>query len=167
MRAIPRDLVPDAVVGCLEACQRCEAVVDAILQQDPQAFRMVGPHLRHCIEHFRLLLDGIGSGRVNYDARPRDARLEHDPAAAREALTAIAASLGALPRRELSRELTVTQSVAPGKAPLASSSRVERELAFLSSHTIHHIAIMVLAIPSGLAVAFSTEAHRDPLTTIG
>jgi hypothetical protein len=43
-------------------------------------------------------------------------------------------------------------------------------LAFLSGHTIHHIAIMVHAaraagveIPTRLAVAFSTEAQRDAL----
>ena len=64
----------------------------------------------------------------------------------------------------------MTQSAAPGRPPSSSPSRLERELVFLSGHTIHHIAIMVLAaraagveIPSPLAVAFSTEAHRTSL----
>jgi uncharacterized damage-inducible protein DinB len=168
MNVTPRDLVPDVVVGCLDACQRCEAVVDAVVEQDAAAFHTVGPHLRHCIDHFQLLLDGWGTGRVDYDARARDARLEQEPQAVRDAFGAIARSLAALPAGSLPRELTITQSVAPGRPPHSSSSRLERELAFLSGHTIHHIAIMVLAaraagveIPTRLAVAFSTEAHRD------
>jgi hypothetical protein len=47
---------------------------------------------------------------------------------------------------------------------------LERELVFLSGHAIHHIAIMALSaaaagvtLPAELAVAFSTEAHRESL----
>ena len=170
MTATPPDLVPDAVEGCLEACRRCERVVAAVMEQDVAAFPSVGPHLRHCVDHFRLLLDGWRSGSVDYDARPRDVRLERDPAAVREALAAIAGSLGELRSADLLNELTVTQSAAPGRPPLSSRSCLERELVFLSGHTIHHIAIMLLAaqaagveIPPRLTVAFSTEAHRDSL----
>jgi uncharacterized damage-inducible protein DinB len=170
MRAIPQHLVPDVVAGCLEACRRCGAVVDAIVDQDASAFPSVGPHLRHCIDHFRLLLDGWESGSVDYDARPRDSRLETDPRAVRDALDAIAGSLAAIDPGDLVREVKVTQSAAPGRPPLASPSRLERELVFLSGHTIHHIAIMLLAaravgveVPSWLAIAYSTEAHREAL----
>lgn len=168
MNAEPLDLVPDAVAGCLEACRRCESVVDAVVEKDLAAFPSVGPHLRHCVDHFRLLLEGWRSGSVDYDARPRDVRLEQDPEAVRVALAAIAGSLAEIRTADLLRELTVTQSAAPGRPPRSSMSRLERELVFLSGHAIHHIAIMVLAaaasgveVPSGLAVAYSTEAHRE------
>jgi len=170
MRAIPENHVPDVVTGCLEACRRCESVVDAILDQDAAAFPSVGPHLRHCIDHFRLLIDGWPQGAVDYDARPRDSRLERDPGAVRDALSTIAGALASIRSGDLLREVSVTQSTAPGRPPVCSPSRLERELVFLSGHTIHHIAIMVLAakaagvqIPSRLAVAYSTEAHRDAL----
>lgn len=170
MSAILENHVPDVVTGCLEACHRCEAVVDAVLDQDARAFPSVGPHLRHCIDHFRLLIDGWPKGSVDYDARSRDARLERDPWAVRGAFRTIAGALASIRSGDLLREVSVTQSTAPGRPPLASPSRLERELVFLSSHTIHHIAIMVLAakavgvdIPSRLAVAYSTEAHRDAL----
>jgi hypothetical protein len=170
MSALPQDLVPDAVAGCLEACRRCDAVVTAVVDQDATAFSSVGPHLRHCIDHFRLLLDGWPSGSVDYDDRPRDALLERDPRAVRDALDAIAVALAGIASADLQCELLVKQSAAPGRPPLSSRSRLERELVFLSGHAIHHIAIMVLAaraagvdIPSPLAVAYSTEAHRDSL----
>jgi hypothetical protein len=174
MNAIPEERVPDAVAGCLEACLRCHAVVTAVVDQDPAAFSSVGPHLRHCVDHFDLLLDGWRSGSVDYDARPRDVRLERDPHAMRGALDAIAGSLAAIRSDDLTRSLTVTQSAVPGRPALSSPSRLERELVFLSGHTVHHIAIMVLAardagveIPSRLAVAFSTEAHRESLAMNG
>jgi len=170
MNAKLPDLVPDAVAGCLEACRRCESVVDAVVDQNLAAFPSVGPHLRHCVDHFRLLLDGWRSGSLDYDARPRDVRLERDPEAVRGALAGIAGSLAEIRNADLRNELTVTQSAAPGRPPLSSPSCLERELAFLSGHTIHHIAIMLLAaqaagveIPSRLTVAYSTEAHRDSL----
>jgi uncharacterized damage-inducible protein DinB len=168
MNAKPHDLVPYAVEGCLEACRRCESVVDAVVDQDVAAFPSIGPHLRHCVDHFRLLLDGWRSGSVDYDSRPRDVRLERDPDAVRGALAAIAGSLAEIRSTDLLDEVTVTQSAAPGRPTVSSPSRLERELVFLSGHTIHHIAIMLLAahkagveIPQRLAVAFSTEAHRD------
>lgn len=168
MKAVPPEREPDVVTGCLEACRRCEAVVAAVIEQDRSAYGAVGPHLRHCVDHFRLLLDGWRSGLVDYDARDREPRLEQDPRAMSEALDAILASLSAIGQDDLRRELTVTQSAAPGRPPASSPSRLDRELIFLSGHTIHHIAIMVLAartagieIPSQLAVAYSTEAHRE------
>jgi hypothetical protein len=167
MNAMPSERAPDAVEGCLEACRRCEAVVASVVAQDPASYVAVGPHLRHCLDHFRLLLDGWPTGEVDYDARKRDERTERDPATARDLLQGIAAGLAAIRSDDLGREIRVRQSAAPGRPPLASKSRLERELVFLSSHTIHHIAIMVLAaraagvaIPSDLAVAYSTEAHR-------
>jgi len=170
MSANPEDLVPDVVSGCLEACRRCEAVVETVLDQDEAAFASIGPHLRHCIDHFRLLLDGWQSGSVDYDARPRDPALERNPRAVRDALSEIARGLARIRGGDLAREVSVTQSAAPGRPPVSSPSRLERELVFLSGHTIHHIAIMVLAartagveIPTRLAVAYSTEAHRDAL----
>lgn len=170
MSSHPPARVHDAVLGCLEACQRCLAVIDEVESIEPSAYPAVGPHLRHCVDHFRLLLAGAASGEVEYDARAREERLERDPGAMRHALRAIGDTLADLSEDDLGRALKVTQSAAPGRAPAAFPSRLDRELVFLSSHTIHHIAIMVLAaravgveIPASYAVAFSTEAHRDAL----
>ena len=170
LKAAAPDRVPDVVTGCLEACRRCQAVVASVVGHGPSAFSAVGPHLRHCVDHFILLLDGWRSGHVDYDARLRDRRLEQDPRAVTAALDRIASSLEAIGRGDLARELTVTQSAAPGCPPASSLSRLERELVFLSGHTIHHIAIMVFAaraagveVPAQLAVAYSTETYRESL----
>jgi len=67
--------------------------------------------------------------------------------------------------------MSVRQEAASGGRTRTVTSTVERELMFLSSHTIHHIEIMSLIaaragieVPGGLGIAFSTESHmqRDP-----
>jgi uncharacterized damage-inducible protein DinB len=164
------ELLPDVVTGCLEACRRCEAVVEAVVAQDPAAFPAVGPHLRHCVDHFRVFLDGWRTGSVNYDARSRDPRLERDPEAVGRAFVEIAGALTTIRSVDLSMAMNVVQSAAPGRPPVSSPTRLDRELAFLSGHTIHHIAIMVLAareagvaVPPHLARAFSTESDHETL----
>src|SRR5436190_16207830 len=135
---------PDALEGCLESCRRLDAVIGSIVAQDPAAYAAVGPHLRHCLDHFSLLLDGWPKGRIDYDDRPRDARLELEPTVARAALLDIVGRLTALAGADLAHEVRVSQAAATGRPPVAAASRLERELMFLSSHTIHHIAIMIL-----------------------
>jgi hypothetical protein len=174
MNAMPAARTPDAVEGCLESCRRCEAVIAAVLEQDPGAYPSVGAHLRHCLEHYQLLLEGWRSGDVDYDARARDEKIERDPQAARGILAEIARALASIEAADLARAVRVTQSAAPGRPSVGSPSHLERELIFLSSHTIHHIAIMVLSarvagivVPGDLGVAYSTEAHRTSLTAAG
>ncbi len=169
MRGTPQE-APVAIQGCLEACRRCEAAAVAVVEQDASAYGVVGPHLRHCVEHFELLLDGFRSGQVDYDARPRRRQLERDPAAMLEALRTVATGLSGITASDLARPLTVLQTAAAGKPAVSTPSTLERELVFVSGHAVHHVAIMAFAarergvtIPADLAVAFSTEAHRDSL----
>ena len=170
MNACSCERAPDAVEGCLESCRRCEAVIASVLEQDPSAYAAVGPHLRHCVDHFQLFLDGLPSGAIDYDDRARDPHTERDPAVARASIRKIAERLASIRHHDLDREVSVLQAAAPGRRTLPARSRMERELVFLSSHTIHHIAIMILSarevgvtIPAELGVAYSTEAHRSTL----
>src|SRR5262245_50789129 len=48
----------------------------------------VGVHLRHVLDHYDAFLDGVESGRVDYDARERDPATENDLVVARARLAA-------------------------------------------------------------------------------
>ena len=81
MSALPTEQTTahgSAIEGCLEACERCRVLVQAVTgpQSTPQAFPGIGPHLRHCLDHFICFLRGVESGDVDYDARDRDERHE-------------------------------------------------------------------------------------------
>ncbi len=158
--------------GCVDACRRCETVVRLVQTAPPEAaraaFGAIGPHLRHCVDHFLCLFGGLESGIVDYDARERDRRLETDLPALRAALEAVGLRLSEIEPGALGRPLRVRQTAAPGAPPVTVGSNVERELVFLSGHTIHHLAIMTillvergLAVPQGLDVAYSTAVHLN------
>src|SRR5689334_11948978 len=56
----------------------------------PVAFNAsVGGHYRHCLDHFRSLLDVAPSGDLNYDHRERGTLVECDRTAALDATRAL------------------------------------------------------------------------------
>jgi hypothetical protein len=134
-----------------------------------RAYAAIGPHLRHCLDHFTCLLRGLDSGRVDYDGRDRDTQLESDPQAFRLALDAIVERLARLEPTTIARSLWIRQAAASGGEQVDSPSSLERELVFLSGHTVHHLAIMKLLaamhgvlVPGDLDYAFSTAAYLEP-----
>ncbi len=161
----------DIVRGCREVCRRCQELVATIHAAEPAAagrvWAAVGAHLRHCADHFTAFFRGVPRGTVDYDARDRDPELEADPDRMLSELVRIDGELARIELASGSREIAVLQLAAPGDPPRPVASTVERELVFLSSHTIHHLALMIrlaaehgVAVPEELGVAFSTAAHR-------
>lgn len=161
-----------ALRGCFDACDRCERVLDAI---SPELYANalpgrypVGSHLRHMIEHFQCFLHGVDDGLVDYDARQRDEELERNTDKFREALDEVRRGLDRLARGSLTRPIRVRQIASLDSDPTDFDSTLARELAFLSSHTIHHLALVVhlcrengVDLPEEISLAFSTAAHRQ------
>lgn len=106
----------------------------------------VGAHLRHCVDYYRCFLRGLGSGRVDYDAREREGALETDPGAAAAALGEIAGRLSTLGPRDYSRVLEVKVDTPAAADDAWSRSSLARELQFLVSHTVHHYALIGLLL---------------------
>ncbi|MEN8163066.1 MAG: hypothetical protein ABFS37_02975 [Acidobacteriota bacterium] len=159
--------------GCLETCRRCEHLVRLCSETtvDSCLFEAIGPHLRHCLDHFRSLLTGLDTGTIDYDARERDPGLETDPGLFLAALYEVTAELAGLGGISTTQAVEVTQTPAPERPPISVGSTLERELIFLSSHTIHHLALVIevaegrgVEMPPHLGLAFSTAAfleHRE------
>jgi len=124
--------------------------------------------MRHCLDHFDAFVLGIPSGVVDYDDRDRDPRLEQDLDFALAKLEDLRHALGLLCSSDMAVPLVVQQVPAPGAEKVRVPSCVERELLFLMSHTIHHLALMKLlaemqgaTLPTDLGVAYSTIAHQQ------
>jgi hypothetical protein len=122
----------------------------------------VGQHVRHIIEFYQCLLAAPLSGRVCYDARARDHRIEGTRAYALECAQA-QVDLLAGPLADTPLWL---ESHAPAEA-VASS--LARELSYLVEHTVHHLAMIKigldqhypgLGLPAELGVAPSTLRYR-------
>jgi hypothetical protein len=133
----------------------------------PDYERPVGVHLRHVIEHFEALLDPPLGAVVDYDARPRDRRLERDPAHACSRLLALDDRLRSLGREQLSRGVTVRGLAGlDGELAFVVGSTVARELAFVASHAVHHFALLLahceahhIAVDESFGTAPATRAH--------
>ncbi len=104
----------------------------------------VGAHLRHVVEHYEALIDGLRLGVVDYDGRPRDRQLETSPTLARDRLLGLRQVLGQWTPEMLDRPVQVLgQGGITGDFDFCVASSVGRELAFLASHAVHHFALLV------------------------
>lgn len=167
----------DVIRGCIESCDRlllvAETVPGRLFHAAWKAHNGIGPHLRHCYEHLAALQNGFEAGTVRYDARERNETLERDPDAYVVALEPVVHWLRSLTADRLDTPLTVCQIPRVDTQETRSASTLRRELLFLTTHTIHHLALVALlaeiqgiALPPELGVAFSTTTH-DHLQTRG
>ena len=168
--SVERDDV--VIQGCLDSCARLLVVTNTLtaLQFCARwnAHNGIGPHMRHCYEHFSALKDGLDVATINYDVRERDQKLEQDPAAFAAVMTEIIDWLEAMDAASLEAPLTIRQIPRIGAEEISSESTLRRELLFLTSHTIHHLAIVSMlaeiqgvVLPPELGAAYSTTTHEQ------
>ncbi|MDR5904893.1 DinB family protein [Franzmannia qiaohouensis] len=126
-----------------------------------QGRHTLGKHVRHIIDHVEALLNlGPEEGVIDYEHRRRDARLEQWPQQAANRLDDLEALLAAFaPQRE-----AASLHYPVGDEALTLDTSVSRELAFLTSHTIHHMAIIgLLAEHQGIPLAEDFGVHPSTL----
>jgi hypothetical protein len=102
----------------------------------------IGGHIRHVLDFYLNLLSGINQGRINYNLRDRNARLETSRKSAIERIEEITANLAALVIAPCETLLLVTTETDGLSIPGECTSSLLRELDFLQSHTIHHYSLM-------------------------
>lgn len=106
----------------------------------------VGAHLRHVGDAVDCLLRGLESGRVDFDARRRDERLERERAVGRKRLLDLASRVRAIDTSVAGRALRVSHDAPPGVPQPVVESTLEREMMFLASHCVHHYALVALVL---------------------
>lgn len=106
-----------------------------------------GSHFRHCIDFYNCFLATIGTGRINYDLRPRNEVVERDRELAIAEIEKIIEGIRKLSLADGQKELhVVLEESTPCCASACSRSSVMRELQSLLSHTIHHYALIALSL---------------------
>jgi hypothetical protein len=127
----------------------------------------VGAHLRHVLEFYECFLDGIPSRVIDYEQRRRDGRVESSRAAAVAKAVATIRRLEAFSPDSHDTEICVRSEDAPDSEEFLRST-VARELQALSSHTVHHFALIAItlqafgiSVPPSFGVARSTLRYRE------
>jgi len=107
-----------------------------------------GAHLRHILDFYRCFLEGLEFSHIDYDARRRDNTVEHSRDAASSAIRSIIRALETSPELSHERIIWVRMEDADGAAVREGfmESSISRELQVLSSHTVHHFALIAITL---------------------
>ncbi len=136
----------------------------------------IGGHLRHNIDHYLRFRDGLAAGRIDYDSRERDERIETDAEYATDKLQEVAGFLAGIPVDALEKPVQVKMDsgtrVGESESEAWVKSSVGRELQFLLSHSVHHYALIAVIcnlldvqLEDGFGYAPSTLKHREKIET--
>ena len=165
-----RSPLQDAVA---EVLRQGDLLLNALSNEDytrkmPSVFgSAVGEHYRHCLDHFRSLLEGLDADEINYDHRQRNPRIENDREFALAETQRIRRAFVSIPSPFLDCPVNVRSKVNYNlDASALIGSTVGRELMYAVAHAIHHYAliavmcgILEVPIPIGFGVAPSTLKH--------
>ena len=121
----------------------------------------IGQHTRHIIELYQCLIKNYDSGKIFYDRRQRDTRIEQDVSFAIEELQKIQHTL-----ERPDKPLTVCYDLNDKVESIRSN--YYREVMYNLEHCIHHQALIKVAIsmltniflPESFGVAASTIKYR-------
>jgi uncharacterized damage-inducible protein DinB len=106
----------------------------------------VGGHVRHCLDHVSALVEAASSGRIDYDNRRRGTAVELCRLAALTEIQRVTRDVRAMTALNLQRPVEVASVLDASGTSVVAPSSVGRELAFVVSHTIHHLAVIALLL---------------------
>lgn len=127
----------------------------------------IGKHSRHTIEFFQCLMKSTTGGVVSYDSRIRNLRLEEDVNYSMDVLDKITEYLAENNFDNIGISLV---SEFGNEQQVAVPTNFNRELIYLTEHSIHHFALMRIGIqenfpqvdlPDCFGVAYSTIKHLN------
>lgn len=133
-----------------QALQLLERLDDAAYSTTPPGLapHRAGAHLRHIVEFYQCFLEGLPSSHIDYDARRRDESIECSRDSASAAIGSIIRSLQT--NHELRGERIVwvrmEDAESGGVRENFMESSISRELQVLSSHTVHHFALIAVTL---------------------
>lgn len=114
----------------------------------------LGEHIRHSVEFFQAYLQGSRTGRVCYDRRQRDPRIQNDPAFALETVEQIRAELRALDEQRAEEPLELDVEWLERSEGSGGSDGIPsnfcRELHYVQDHLLHHSALVKVGLFHGL-----------------
>ena len=124
----------------------------------------IGQHVRHILEFYICLLEGVENGKVNYDLRQRNILIENSKDFAIKTIDNIIVSINNL-NCDLKLVLEGNFSKESNVGCICQTT-VVRELIYCFEHSIHHQALLKVSlseqkinIPVEMGIAPSTFRH--------
>lgn len=108
----------------------------------------IGQHIRHVLEFYLCLINGAKLGNVNYDKRNRDLNIENDMAFAIYSIDKICSNLKV---SDSNTAITLEGNFSTNpQNNITIKTTFKRELAYCLEHTIHHQALIKIALKEQL-----------------
>jgi DinB superfamily len=144
MATATESLIQTNIRWLRQALALLDRVPDYAYAASPKGFEphRAGGHLRHILEFYQCFVEGAATLHIDYDARRRDRNIETSRAAAAATIRSLIGTLET--SSDLRIDATVWVREEDGDQFLESS--LNRELQVLSSHTIHHFALLALTL---------------------
>ena len=105
----------------------------------------IGQHVRHILEFYQCLFKGEESKSVNYDARQRDLKLENELVFAIQTIDEVVGKLDTI-TSDFPVTFVADYSTEADQESYNIQSSFYRELAYNLEHSIHHQALIKVAI---------------------
>lgn len=128
----------------------------------------IGAHLRHCLDHYEAFIAGFENCEIDYDSRKRDNRLEICTTTAAGRVENLTSALEYISSNTGSNNPALKIKMDCGVDDRWEPSSLGRELQFLVSHTVHHLAMIStickiegIETPEHFGLAPSTVRHRS------
>lgn len=129
----------------------------------------IGKHIRHIVEFYQYLLNSYHKEQslVDYDERPRNGQTETDKQYAMEQVRQL---IGRLAAATVNKEMFLNFTLDESGRKQTLNTTFYRELAYNLEHTIHHLAIIKMAmmahfpeiaVSKNLGVAYATVQHQQ------
>jgi hypothetical protein len=132
----------------------------------PSLDATIGEHVRHILEFYICLFDGLDTGKINYDQRKRDKRIETDKIFAINLIRHLQQKIDV--QRKNYEALLELKYGDKTDQNIRLKTNYERELAYNIEHTIHHLAIIkqglkemchYITLPENFGIASSTVRY--------
>jgi hypothetical protein len=107
----------------------------------------IGGHVRHCLDHLGALVTATRTGLCTYDRRARGTLVERCRAAAIRSIDDLVSDL-ARAGADLDVPVAVESQLDTKGTTVVTMSTLGRELVFVTSHTIHHNALIAHLLAS-------------------
>lgn len=147
--------------------QQVISIIDALdnplFQKTGKDQSSIGQHIRHIINFFESVNQGIEQNSINYDNRHRSVDIENNTNLAKQAMNnQTILLLQKIDEQDLSNTVEVKEN------SHTAESTIARELISLQSHTIHHLAIikpliksMNIVISESIGISASTIIYKN------
>lgn len=154
--------------GCINCIAQCDQIMSVVSQENytdgSRGGATIGAHIRHILDRFHCFFAGLPDGAIDYDARKRDREIEQNLSAAAFALASVGRRIEQLAAEPgTSGLVAVKEAVLPSSPPVEIPSTIERELMGLITHSVHHLAIIVL-IAKSFGHSFDEDFGKAPST---